>query len=154
MSGKLGTPFERFQTKFRVCKKTGCWLWAAGLNDKGYGIFYFPPQNMIGAHIASWRLHCGEPHGLHVLHTCDTPRCVNPHHLYLGTHQDNMRDRDSRGRQYDRRGSKNGRARLTEKQVNDIRSDKRSPIEIARARKIHPSTVRNVLLRKTRKHLP
>ena len=149
MGGKLGTPFERFQTKYRVNKKTGCWEWTASTNVNGYGYFYFPPQNMVKAYVAAWRLYRGSTNGLHVLHNCDNPPCVNPEHLRLGTHQDNMRDRDSRGRQYDRNGAKNGRAKLTEAQVRAIRKDKRSPSAIARAFKTPLSTIQNVRHRRT-----
>lgn len=151
MGGKLGTPFERFQTKFRVCKKTGCWLWTAGLNDKGYGTFYFPPQNMVGAHVASWRLHCGETGGLHVLHECDTPRCVNPHHLYLGTHQDNMRDRDRRGRFQN--GEGHGNTVLTRAQVLEIRRDNRVQHVIAKEYGVTQGTVSNIKIGKTWGHV-
>lgn len=152
MGGKNGTPLERFQTKYKK-QRNGCWIWTAGKTDQGYGTFYFPPQNMVGAHVAAWELLRGPRNGLHVLHICDNPACVNPAHLYLGTHQDNMRDRDSRGRQYDRHGENNGRAKLTTKIVRAIRKDKRWPRFIAKEYRIPLSTVQKIRHGATWRHL-
>ena len=59
--------------------------------------------------------------GYVIRHTCDNPRCINPEHLLLGTHQDNMDDKVARGRQAKLKGVVNGRAKLTEKDVEFIR---------------------------------
>lgn len=75
----------------------GCWLWK-GRTQKGYGYFEVRGRAMR-AHRFSYELHFGDvPPGLGVLHTCDTPGCVRPDHLYAGTQLDNARDRDTRGR--------------------------------------------------------
>ena len=74
-------------------------------------------------HRVSWMLHHGDPGALHVLHRCDNPLCVNPAHLWLGTHAANMKDmmRKGRHRTHDQRGTANPRARLTESQVVELR---------------------------------
>jgi hypothetical protein len=59
--------------------------------------------------------------GLCVLHSCDNPPCINPMHLSLGTKADNAQQREARGRGYDRSGERNGRAKLTNAQVVDLR---------------------------------
>ncbi len=56
-------------------------------------------QKLLRAHRFSWQIHKGDiPEKLHVLHKCDTPACVNPDHLFLGTNGDNMRDKAKKGR--------------------------------------------------------
>lgn len=75
----------------------GCWLWTASLR-RGYGQFGLGKKNML-AHRASYILYKGDiPDGLVVRHTCDVKHCVNPRHLVLGTHKENVRDCIQRGR--------------------------------------------------------
>jgi hypothetical protein len=75
---------------------SGCLLWLGRLNRDGYGTF-----GRELAHRRTWRAHFGAiPDGLQVLHRCDVPCCVNPAHLWLGTHTDNMRDRSAKGRHH------------------------------------------------------
>ena len=71
-----------------------CWIWIAGKYSTGYG-----QHGNYRAHRYSWNLYYGEiPVGVFVLHRCDNPACVNPKHLFLGTHQDNMDDMNAKGR--------------------------------------------------------
>lgn len=71
----------------------GCWIWLGHLDGKGYGQFVRNGKR-IGAHRAAWEDHNGQPipEGAMVCHSCDTPSCVNPDHLFLGSQLDNMRD--------------------------------------------------------------
>ncbi len=96
-----------------------CWIWTGCRNEKGYGGFGKHQK----AHRVSWRLHNGNPVGMCVLHQCDTPACVNPSHLFLGTIRDNNRDMAQKGRQFvpHRRGSDHRSAKLTESDVLEIR---------------------------------
>jgi len=84
------------------CSELGpCWIWTAARNDEeGYGVLKVPGvKELVRAHVYSWALHNGEkPCGLWVLHHCDNPPCVNPAHLFVGTHQDNIDDMVSKGR--------------------------------------------------------
>lgn len=96
-----GTIARRFWDKTVPEPNTGCVLWAGGTCAGGYGAF---TDNYVsyGAHRFAWQLVHGEiPTGLFVLHKCDTPPCVNPAHLFLGTHLENMLDmlRKTRGSQ-------------------------------------------------------
>ena len=93
--------YERFNQKFIPEPNTGCWLWIARLNNRGYGVIGRGRRGdgTTAAHRVSWELFCGLiPNGMHVLHKCDNPPCVNPQHLFLGTHGDNMRDAVRKGR--------------------------------------------------------
>lgn len=99
---------ERFWAS--VDKTDGCWLWTALADEHGYGLRHWQGRRQK-AHRISWQLANGPiPDGLHVLHHCDTPGCVNPGHLYLGTHADNMRDMAARGRAVGGPGAKHGEA--------------------------------------------
>jgi hypothetical protein len=76
----------------------------------------------VPAHRRVWELTHGPiPDGLFVCHHCDVRLCVRPSHLWLGTNEQNIGDRDRKGRQYDRRGARNGRAVLSPEQVDQIR---------------------------------
>lgn len=87
---------DRFVASYRV-DESGCWLWRA-TGGRRYGSLFVDGRREQ-AHRVSWLLHRGKiPDGLHVLHKCDTPLCVNPDHLFLGTHADNMADMKAKGR--------------------------------------------------------
>lgn len=97
---------ERFWNK--VCRTSRCWLWTAAKLNGGYGAFQDEGRT-LRAHRVSWELAYGSiPCGIQVLHHCDNPACVRPDHLFLGTGKDNMKDRDTKGRQAcgDRHGSR------------------------------------------------
>jgi hypothetical protein len=82
---------QRFDRKWTPEPYSGCWLWI-GSTAKGYGKLTIKHKDVL-AHRCAWQLLNGEiPLGAHVLHSCDTPLCVNPDHLFIGSHTDNMRD--------------------------------------------------------------
>ncbi len=119
---------ERFEAKYVPTSDCGCWLWDAAVNWAGYGVLMTgsrkTSRRMTLAHRLSYEHHVGPiPDGLCVLHRCDVPACVNPDHLWVGTQGDNMADktRKGRGRAPGSPGEKNGRARLTEAVVREIR---------------------------------
>lgn len=96
-----GSAAERFEDRHVPEPNSGCWLWTASSDESGYGRLNGEAsgQRFRSAHRASWLLHKGAvPSGLFVLHKCDTPACVNPEHLFLGTTQDNVSDKMAKGR--------------------------------------------------------
>lgn len=104
-----------------------CWLWTGAPNSDGYGSLRIGSRRDgsrtgIKSHRLSYLLHYGNvPDGLQVLHRCDNPPCVNPDHLFLGTHTDNMRDRSAKGRGNHPTGERNAATRLSSRQVATIR---------------------------------
>ena len=80
---------------------TCCWVWTGARKDGkyDYGVLKVPGQKrIVRAHVYSYELHIGPVVDLWVLHRCDFRPCVRPEHLFLGTHQDNMRDMAEKGR--------------------------------------------------------
>ena len=103
----------------RVTKtETGCWLWT-GNTTGGYGGFRID-HTQYRAHRLSLANGTNFPEGMHALHTCDTPLCVNDKHLYWGTHADNMKDMLERGNS--QKGEGNPNSKLTNADVENIRS--------------------------------
>lgn len=154
MTGNHGPARERFERHYIPEPNSGCWLWIGLCNDKGRGYFYYPPRNMVAAHVVSWELFRGARGKLHVLHACDNTYCVNPEHLHLGTHQENMKEREQRQRRAPPFGSKNGRAKFTEADIKVIRADLRWPRFIAKDWNTPLSTIQKIRQRITWKHVP
>ena len=98
---------------------SGCLLWNRRVYESGYGYYKIRNQRYL-AHRLVWIMFHGDiPEGACVLHKCDIPHCVKADHLFLGTRQDNNRDRMVKGRSAV--GEKSGRAKLTEYEVRQIR---------------------------------
>lgn len=111
---------ERFWEKVGAKTSSGCILWTGKINKQGYGRLYLSPRKETMAHRFSFELFCGHiPDGLFVLHRCDNPPCINPNHLFLGTHQDNDLDRCRKGRTA--KGPQLPHTKLTASQVSEIR---------------------------------
>lgn len=123
---------EWFLTAYVVNTVTGCWEWQKAFvkNRKGqptYGHISHTTRAHIvyGEHLAhrlSYRMFKGLiPKKLFVCHTCDNPKCVNPEHLFIATHKENMEDMVRKGRQVRIQGSQRWNSKLTEKQVHHIK---------------------------------
>lgn len=100
----IGRPARPLGERFweNVCPEpnSGCFLWMGSVIKQGYG--RIRRENCgpgLTAHRASWEIHYGAiPEGMCVLHKCDTPSCVRPEHLFLGTNKDNTQDCIAKGR--------------------------------------------------------
>ena len=92
---------DRFMEKLSITEDSECWLWTAGKSACGYGRFGLGGHFgiMHPAHRISWQMFRGEiPEGMEVAHKCDVRLCVNPAHLWLATHAENMADMVRKGR--------------------------------------------------------
>lgn len=143
---------KRFVEK--IHKTDYCWVWLRYKLPKGYGVFYLN-NNAILAHRFSYLYHFGNlPQNLDVLHHCDNPSCVNPTHLFLGTNQDNINDKVAKGRQ--RKGGDIPSAKITEKEVIEIRERARNgenSSSITNDYPVSPRNIRFIIQRKTWKHI-
>jgi hypothetical protein len=133
----------RFWARVEKSETFECWPWTLTWRKDGYGEFRLPGRVVLAhrfAFMASndrWEIE-----DLVVRHSCDFPACCNPAHLSVGTHSDNVADRDSRGRSA--RGERHGRAKLTSEQVAAIRASALSDLEIAVRLRIHKTTVHKI----------
>lgn len=148
----------RFRAKVERSAPEACWLWRGKCKSNGYGQIRADPEgsNLRGrkqyAHRVAFELAFGPiPDGLHVLHRCDNPRCVNPAHLFLGTHQDNMADMVAKRRHA--HGERQPTRKLSKHQVRAIRwlasHDPGPQIALAREFGVSASTVTHILTRET-----
>ncbi len=156
------TTEERFRSKINCTGDDDqCHEWQGCRSVDGYGRFTWPsgskhrqPEN---AHRIAWRLAFGPvPEGLCVLHRCDNPPCCRLDHLFLGTHADNARDRQSKGRGVQLLGETNPNAKLTDDAVREMRTLWESGVGqrvLARQFKVDPSLVSYVVRRKIWRHV-
>lgn len=118
----MKTPLiERFEKKIELIPFTTCWIWTGNIKDNGYGQLIVNKKMKL-AHRVSYELYKTTiPDKMEVCHSCDNRVCVNPSHLWLGTHRDNMKDMSLKGRTSGAKGIKHYSAKLTEEQVREIR---------------------------------
>jgi len=136
-----------------VSSPDGCWLWKGPILKTGYGRICSKRKN-FSTHRVSYEYHHGIiPFGMNVLHKCDVRHCVNPKHLFLGTHQDNMDDCVAKGRTTHGRNHPN--ARLTEGDIRAIRelSASMSQKQLAAQFGVHFTTVGQILRGQTWTHV-
>ena len=129
-----------------------CWLWRAGVTAYGYGEIRVGGKKQP-AHRVAAALFMGrelEP-GDVIMHRCDTPACCNPFHLVVGTHAENVADRVAKGRSAI--GGRNGRAKLNEDMIREIRNDNRPPAQIARHYNVDRTTIVHIKTGRTWKHV-
>lgn len=149
-------PVDRFFKKISVNERTLCCLWTGRVDAWGYGRFFVDKANWT-AHRFSWQMHFGDiPTGMVVRHGCDVPRCVNPTHLELGSHADNMADMKLRGRSSRKFGEANGRHVLKAEDVKEIRERRKAGVpaaSLANKFRVCVSTIEHACRGRTWKHL-
>lgn len=158
VKGQIVKPaVDRFLEKVSIDPISGCWLWRGAKELRfGYGKFRHHGISK-NAHRASWELFHGPiPSELFVCHTCDVPGCVNPEHLFLGTSDDNNKDRAAKNRTVTRHGEANNKAKLTEEDVRQIRQmyiEGASGVDIAKCFPVNHCAIYDILNDKTWRHV-
>ena len=149
------TMAERLENASMPEPNSGCQLWLGWVDNQGYGVLTVDWRDRA-AHRVAYETHIGEiPAGLLVCHRCDVRSCINPAHLFAGTHAANMADMAAKGRAWNggRRGSKNPKARLTEEIVRQILADTRDLDVIAADHGVFRTTISRIKRRKTWSHV-
>ncbi len=127
--------------------KTPCWIWQRAKIDAGYGELRHQGKH-IGAHVFAWiKKHGPVQKGFFVCHDCDTPACVNPKHLFVGTQKQNMENAATKGRMA--RGTRHYAATLSDKDILKIRKDKRKQKIIAAKFNVSRATISRIKTGKT-----
>lgn len=151
------TEEKRFLMRVIKGAPSECWPWTGSrMKENWHGQW----RNATGAieptHRAAYRLFVGPlPSGMHVLHKCDNPICVNPGHLFLGTQADNAKDmwQKRRGRPGVSRGEDHGCAKLTAESVLQIRDSTESDVALAEKYKVSRTTIHEIRKRISWNHI-
>lgn len=154
MGAKHGPLVDRLMDKVLGEPNSGCWLWMGYILPDGYGRIWGGKDigRNLGTHQAAYTVFVGPiPPGMFVCHKCDTPACIRPDHLFLGTCQDNANDMVSKKRH--KFGSRIARTNLTEQQVSDILSDLRSYPEIAKDYGVTEDVICRIQIGRSWKHV-
>ncbi len=161
-NGILGGPFatnrtetkellkERFDKKWELHNASGCWMWN-GTRHTPNGAYAYQSGEMVvlnrkvRAHRVAWMVYRGPiDAGQFVLHKCDNPLCVNPDHLYLGSHADNMRDMAVRGRTHWKK--------VSSELAAEIRASTESTYKIAKRLGLNKKSVQAIRDFSSKKH--
>jgi hypothetical protein len=140
---------------------SGCWNWRGSLR-RGYGRMIVGSRvdgsrQSKSAHRAAYETFIGLiPPGLEICHHCDNRKCCNPEHLFAGTRQDNVDDREAKGRNRPPHGEASGTARLTDAKVLSarlLRQDGLTYTKIAAHFCVSKKTIRQAVKGNSWKHL-
>ncbi len=153
---------SRDTTKLRLLSgfeknNNDCWVWLGAKQPTGYGLLWVSnTKKYEKTHRLSYKFFHGKiPDGICVCHKCDNPSCINPEHLFLGTHADNASDKISKGRQ--KIGSQHGRAILKENQILKIRETYKGEYgqlsELAKKYHVTPQSISAIVNRKNWRHI-
>lgn len=145
---------QRFNEKWIPVPESGCWLWIGATYNSGYGQIKTPKKSFRAHRVALMLSGVNLQDDQLALHKCDNKLCVNPDHLYAGTHQENMDDANERKRRVC--GEKHHSSKLTADDVSAIRkrlANGETQIAIAKEYGIHQSTVYEIKSEKIWRHI-
>lgn len=157
--GRLDLPSREERFWARVDRSGGpeaCWPWLRYKQKSGHGRVWHEDRLFVASRVA-WKLtHGSLAEELDVCHTCDNGECCNPDHLFLGTHTDNMQDKEAKGRGNHARGAAIGLSKLSEDSVRAIRAMRATGMrltDIAAKFDVTPASIAKVALRRTWAHI-
>ncbi|WP_170292781.1 HNH endonuclease [Metabacillus idriensis] len=146
---KFASSYKPFQYK---TNENSCWLCVSHKVDVTGYVRIRRNKKDVSLHRYIYEQLVGSiPDGMIIMHSCDNRTCFNPDHLSIGTHKENQRDKALRGRSA--KGSKNGRAKLTEDQVREIRKDFRTLKDIAKDYGVSNAMIGEIKNLKNWKHI-
>lgn len=138
---------ETIQSKTKLDPIKGCWIWQLKINRGGYGSVTYKNKTWT-AHRLAWFLFNGPiPNGMMVCHKCDIRPCINPEHLFLGTHRDNMSDKLNKGRCC--RGDNHGLVKISDFEIDYIKKLKDMGTmqkDIAKIFHVTPPTINRIIM--------
>ncbi len=147
---RLDGEHARFWSKVNPRGENGCWDWIGSRNRAGYGQYMLNGAPHHASRVAYQIVHEKVGRDVSVCHRCDNPPCVNPEHLFAGTHTDNMQDMLAKGR-------KASPAKLTDDEAREIRASTpyETPAIVAAALRYNVSetAIRRLLRRESYKHV-
>lgn len=133
-----------------VVMTNGCRLWTGSFTSRRYASIRVNGTRPLMHRFVFERIHGRIPEGLCVCHRCDNTRCVEPTHLFLGSHQDNMTDRNTKKRHC--RGSRSPVAKLTDQQIQEILSSINSNRFLAARYGVHRAHISRIRSGKRWRH--
>lgn len=145
---------EKLLNTSEINLSTNCREWTGCKIPSGYGTYRFHSETHY-VHRLAYEVFIGKiPKKMHILHSCHNRACIEPQHLRVGSHQENLKERDDAGRQA--RGERGGMSKLKDKDVIAIRRlfiDNISNCEIGRKFGVRDVTIRDIRIGKTWKHV-
>jgi hypothetical protein len=145
---------NRLEAMSMPVPECGCVLFTGYTDPLGYGIIAETKSRRVKAHRAAYSVFvCDIPDGLDILHRCDVRSCINPDHLWAGTHAENMADMVAKGRSPSMKGTAHPMAVLSEKDVIQIRASDEGCTSLARRLGVSATNIKDIRNRRIWRHI-